>query len=304
MKVNLPKFRLRTAGICFVLFIIFLIFTFPFQNLKGYVLGEIYKQTKILVIADSMYLSLFGWPGVGFKQVDATIPIGKSEMDISCRKMVARVGLGSLIPPVPSVSLYMIDLKGGGDLYVKATISSKRNSIVIDANRVELSQFNYSGLPEPFQGFLNAKGRATIDNQTLSNSTGHIRISSEKLVTPPLGIPGFNVPSLDIGSLGAEIQIVNGTAEIKKFQMGSDVSGFKGAAAGSLKLGNQLGDSFLDLKINLELSDKSRQDPNAASLVSLLNLFENSPGKYGLKWNSTIDGMKTNFTNAIPRKAP
>ena len=57
--------KLSTIFIGFGLFIFFLLLRFPYQNVRGWLFGLIYKNTGIYVLADEIYLSLFGWPGVG-----------------------------------------------------------------------------------------------------------------------------------------------------------------------------------------------------------------------------------------------
>ena len=156
MKFSKPK--ASTVAICLALFIFFLILAFPFRNLKGYLFGQIYRNTGIYIIADDIYLSLWGWPGIGMTNVDVSLPVGREELDISCKSLVARVGLGSLFPPAPSISLSMSSLQKGGDLYVKVIKMKTSVSAVIDAEAVELSQLNIPGVNGPIVGKLDAEG--------------------------------------------------------------------------------------------------------------------------------------------------
>src|SRR5437899_1786864 len=59
MEFNRPK--ISTIFICIGLFLFFLLICFPYQNLKGYIFGRIFKETGITVVADDIYPSFFGW---------------------------------------------------------------------------------------------------------------------------------------------------------------------------------------------------------------------------------------------------
>jgi hypothetical protein len=56
--------------------------------------------------------------------------------------------------------------------------------------------------------------------------------------------------------------------------------------------------------LKLQLSDKFRQNPQSATLVSLLQSYQNNtPGDYAMKWNATVNDMSSNLVMAIPQKA-
>ena len=62
--------------------------------------------------------------------------------------------------------------------------------------------------------------------------------------------------------------------------------------------------SNLNLVLKVQLSDKFRQDPQSATLVSLLQSYQlNTPGDYSMKWNASIHDMAANLVLAIPQRA-
>lgn len=300
--MKLPKLKTSTVLISVGLFLLFLLLAFPFQNLKGYIFGQIYKSTRILIVADEIYLSIFGWPGIGIRNVDATFPVGREELSVSAENMVVRVGIGSLFPPSPSITLDLSGLHGGGDLYVRASKAGGVVHAYIDADEVDLSQFDFPGLQSPVQGVITADADLAWNEADLAKSQGEITLKAVKLVSPPVPNPMFPLPSMEIGGLDAKIYIRNGAIEANKFQLGDPTSGVRGTVEGNLRLGKDLLASFLDLTLRIELAEKYRNDPQASALVSVLKSFERSPGDYGMKWNSSLGGMMSNVMNALPQK--
>ncbi len=93
---------------------------FPFSNLKGYLFSQIYRNTGIsIVFAEDLYLILLGWPGVGMKNVEVIIPAMDGEIEMTVRRITARVGIGSVFPFSLSYSIGIDGLKKGGDIFVK-----------------------------------------------------------------------------------------------------------------------------------------------------------------------------------------
>jgi type II secretion system protein N len=301
MKFERPRLTTVLAGIG--LFLLFLVFLFPFQNLKGYVFGQIYRNTGIVITAEELYLSLFGWPGVGMTGVDVAIPMGRGEMEVSARKVVARVGLGSLFPPVPSFSLDMSDLKGGGDLYVKVTRGKNFIKGSVEADAVVLNQLRFSNLPQPVEGIATIDGDFYFDEDQLPKSTGKLDLRIDKFRFPALNLQGFVLPSFDLNPVVAQIQIRNGNIEIARSQLGQPGGDFQGKLAGELRLARTFLESYLNLTVYIQLSQRYIQDPNSATVVSFLGGYQRAPGDYAMRWSSTIQGMMTNLLNALPQKA-
>ena len=61
----MAKPKLSTVLISLALFLFFSFLLFPYQNLRGYIFGAIYKQTQILVMAGRTLPNFFrlAWPG-------------------------------------------------------------------------------------------------------------------------------------------------------------------------------------------------------------------------------------------------
>lgn len=300
----MPKPKPMTILICFVIFVFFVFMTFPFQNLRGFIFGRIYQTTKILIVAEDLYPTVFGWPGLGIRNVNVTLPVGNSEMDLASEKLIFRVGLGGLIPPVPAVIMSMKGLKKGGDLYMKFSQTRTRTSGTVQADDVELKQLAFSGLSEPIPGKLNLDTDFTVDTSDLSKSVGTAKLDVFKLKVPPQNLQGFLLPPLNVGEIKGRLTMKNGIAEIGSFQFGSKDSDIKGSISGDMRLGQTLMASFLNLTLKIQLSDSYRQNPQAATFVSLLESYKTSAtgGEYAMKWSATLQDMTTNIVAAIPQK--
>lgn len=284
----MSRFRpsLKTVLLCLGLFLFFLMLRFPYQNFRGYVFGKIFEATRILIVAEDIYPSFFGWPGVGIHKVDLTLPLGDSELDLSADKVIARVGPAGLFPPRPFVSLSMSDLKKGGDLYLKFSQNGNQVSADVEADDVELEQLKFSALTQPVIGKLNADTDLDIDMGDLSKTKGKITLGLEKLRLPVfnLSMYGFVIPSIKIGSLTSKIRIQNGMAEFLDFKIGGKDSDIQGTITGDIRLGRDLLSSAANIIIRLTLSETLLKNPQAETLISFLKTFRNEKtGNYAIK---------------------
>lgn len=283
--------NLKIILICIALFFFFLVLRFPYQNFRGYLFGEIYKNTKILIVAEDIYPSFFGWPGVGIKKVDVTLPLGGSELELSADKVIARVGLGGLIPPIPSFSLAMRDLKKGGDLDISFTQSEPIINAGIEADDVQLEQLKFSALPQAITGNLNADSDLEIDVNDLSKSKGEIDLSVDNFKLPTISIQlspvyGFVIPAMKVGQLKARVQLKNGVAEITQFQFGEKGSDITGSITGDVKLGRDILSSSANILVRLDFSDQIKNSSQAVTLLSFLNTFKSQKtGSFAIKCN-------------------
>ena len=294
--------KLSTIFICIGLFFFFLLFRFPYQNVRGWLFGTIYKSTGVYVIADEIYLSIFGWPGLGMKKVDATVPLGTSEIDISSQKMIFRVGLAGIFPPVPSVSISASGLKKGGDLFVKASQGKAYTSAKIEAEAVALEQF-FANTAEAVTGQLMADGAFTYDAKDLAKSSGYLDFSIERLRTPAQNFQGIVFPAISFGNLKAKVAVKNGTVDVLNFQFGDSNSDLQGSIAGEVKLGQDIYASTLNITLKITPSPKFRENSQAQTIISILNSIDDSkPTTYAMKWSTSIQGIVTNLWNALPKK--
>ncbi len=305
--------RSTTIFICLGLFFFFVLIGFPFQNLRGFIFNKIYKQTGVLIVSEDMYLTLLGWPGIGLRNVTATLPpqILGEELDISAQKITLRVGIGGLIPPSLSYSVSVKGMKKGGDLYLKLSQLQSRGqqlsscSVSFEADGVHLDQLGLGSSPSDLlSGVVTGDGYVSLDLTDLSKTNGTVRLTIDKLRSPGANLQGIVIPPIRFGNLQAKLFAKNGNVDIGGLQWGGKESDMDGSLTGDLRLGKGLFQSYLNLTaLRLKMTDQFRDDPNSATIVSTLNSVDNrTPGTYALKWTQGIDKIAENFLYSLPEK--
>lgn len=304
----MKKPQLSTIAICIGLFFIFLALAFPFQNLKGYIFGKIYSATRILIVAEDIYPSFFGWPGIGIKNVNISLPVGDDEMEFSSEKLTFRVRLAGLLPPVPGISMNMTELKKGGDLFIKLAQPSSGIYATIAASQVNLEQVRIPHIQEIFEGIVDADADLHVNTEDLSKTTGYFEMKADKLKTPNymVEIPGmpFLVPGMLIGPMEVRMNIKNGVVEIPTFKFGKQDSDLSGSLSGEVRLGKDYLKTFLNITIRLAISNRILENPQNVTFLNFLSSLKTDvPGQYAMKWSASIQEMMNNPLKAVPEPA-
>lgn len=305
MAFKRPKFS--SMIIVFVLFLVFLFFSFPFENLKGQIFAQIYSMTRILIVADEMSFSFFGWPGVSLRNVNVTLPLGENELELASEKLAFKVGLGGLFPPSPSATMNLKRLRKGGDLYMRFSQSGNVFNVKLEASAVSLEQLALPGLSRPLQGSIGSNSNVKVDRADLSKSLGSIEIRGDGLKTPAQmveGMPGmsFAIPGLNIGKIETIINLKNGMVELTSIKLGDAQSDLSGTVTGNIKLGQDLQRSQVDVTVRLQLSQKILQDPQNKTFVSFLEGYQIRPGEYGMRWNAMVAELSGLSIKILPEK--
>lgn len=302
-------FQSRTGKIFGIvaLFLFFLVWCFPYQNLRGYVFEKIYNATRIYMTSDDMTLSLLGWPGIRLTNVTAIVPMQNTEMEVTAQSAVIRVGIGRLFPPGLMVSAALDGLKKGGDAYVKVIPGRTRVGVKVDLEDVALMQFPLPMVNAAMAGKISGTVDLDADIASPSKTTGKIDLKGAGVTVPSLDLKqtiGVELPPLKLGDLAMRLKAQNGAVEIQTAQFGGKDADLSGSAVGDLKLADTLSQMFLTLTVRLELAEKYKSDPRSATLVSFLDTFKGStPNKYGLGWKASIGEMQTDiFNKALPKK--
>lgn len=300
---------IKTILCSFGIFAFFVFLLFPLQNLRSYIFNQIYRQSGILIMAEDLSLTVLGWPGLEMKNVEVTLPpqfLG-DEVDLSAKWMVVRVGIGGLLPPALSYSMSLSSLKKGGDLYFRLSRAQMKNQMLVSANiTVSADEMNLEQLPlgpgETFLGKLSSNTSIALDMSDLSKTTGDIDISIQGLKTPAQNLQGIIIPAINWGVLKAKINIRNGVADIRNFQIGAPGSDVQGSIAGEIRLGSNMMTSFLNINsFKLSFSPAFLKNPNSDTIISTLNSIDKrTPGTYSLKWNKGIGAIAENALINLP----
>ncbi len=307
----MTKPKASTVAISFVIFLFTLIFFFPFNNLRGYVFSQIFVKTGILIVADDMSLTFFGWPGLILYNVNVTLPVGTSEIELASEKLTFKIGLAGLFPPVPSVSLNLKNLKKGGNLYVDVSQKANAAKVYIEASDVNLAQIAVPGLGENIPGIVGADGKFEINNADFSKSTGSLEIKGKDLKVPHQVVGSqaqgfsFDIPAMTVDKFNMGLNIKNGNLEFTNVNLGTPQTDLRATVTGDLKLGQRFEQSFLNLTLKLQLSNKILQDPQAKTFTSFLEGYTlKTPGEYGMKWFASIQELSGMSYKILPEKLP
>lgn len=307
----MQKPKASTVLVAFLVFIVTSIFFFPFNNLRGNIFGQIYAKTGIVLVADDMSLTFFGWPGLVLYNVNVTLPVGTGEIELASEKLVFKVGLSGLFPPSPSVSLNLKKLKKGGDLYINLAQSGNATNVKIDAEEVNLEQIAVPGLGENIPGLVNINGKMSIQKNDFSKSTGSLDIQGKDLKIPHQVVGSaaqgfsFDIPAMQVDKFAFVVNIKNGSLEFTNVNMGTPTSDLRGSITGDLKLGQRFEQSILNLTLKLQLANKILQDPQAKTFTSFLEGYTlKTPGEYGMKWFASIQELSGLSYKILPEKLP
>jgi len=282
---------------CLGLFLFFVLWRFPYQNLKGHIFSLIYKKTRIVMSADEIGPAFLGWPGISLSKADLTIPIKRDRLNIQAESVVAKVGIGGLFPFGPLVSLYFRNLKEGGDLYVKYKQAGSRRAVILEAEGVILDQLALQNMPDAVRGKLDAEADMSIDIKKVANSHGYLNLDATGLTLPPANVPQFllSIPSLSLGKLTGRLVLNKGVAEITEFTFGGPKADLKGSLTGSIQLKNSMPQSKVDLRLTVEVSERIKNDPSTVTFLSILNTYKTSkPGVYAMEWSGTFKSLQSN----------
>lgn len=296
-----PKFS--TFLICVGIFFFFVLIKFPFQNLKGRIFKSIYEKTGILLMAESIYPTLFGWPGIGMKNVDVSFPFGGSGLDLSSKKVTVRFGLSGVWPPTPSVSLSMNKIKKGGDLYLKFGKIRSRFKFLMESDSFDLSQLSLPPLTEPLVGVLDTDCHAVIYTDSVTQSYGELKAEIKQFKVPTQNLQGFILPQLNLHQLKANLEIKNGVVEITSFQFGKKESDLQGSVTGEIRLNKDWMKSQLDIILKFYISEEYKKNSQAAILASILDGYRIQGGEYSMRWVATFENFANNDLQFIlPQK--
>jgi len=286
---------LKIAGFL-LFFLIALIILFPVNNLRSYIFETVFRESGVLMVAESLHLSLLGLPGVKMDKVSVTLPVGSQEIDLQSDQLTLRLALTSFFPPQIGLAASVSDLKKGGDIYTRVGRGNNTFSFYLNVERLNLEQLGARSGGSPFKGSLDASSDIFLNETELAKSSGYLKIKildfslNQQSISPPeLGGLTIIIPAMKMGKLDGALTMKNGLLEINQLKFGDDPnSDLKGTVSGDFKVEKKFEDSQLNLALKLKLSAKIMENPESATFKSALGGFQNNPGEYSLRCNGTI----------------
>lgn len=300
----MAKPKKSTVLICIGLFFAGLVFMFPLQNLKGLIFQKILEQTGVLIVAEEIHPLFMGWPGIGIKNVNVTLPVGMSDIELASQSMSFRLRLSW--PFIPTVSLSFDELKGGGDLFLKVGQRGPQMSLGVDASEFNLSQIAIPGLSQSMAGILDSDISLKVNEAVFSETQGKIIIKGKNFKTPailvnnPLLGPPFQIPELAAGDLDVRLKVDEGNLSIQSFKLGNPQTDLSGSITGDAKLGMTPLDTQVNLTLKLVFSQKILSNQEYKTFLDFLGAYRTATeGEYAMNWTASIREI-VGLTKALP----
>jgi type II secretion system protein N len=293
-----------TVLICLFVFLAGVVFMFPLQNLKGLIFQKIYDNTGVLIVAEEIRPLFFGWPGIEIRNVNVTLPVGDSDLELASKTMSFRIRLSSFF--IPSVSLSFDELSSGGDLFLQFGQSGNTDVAFVESDKFNLGQITIPEINQSIQGFLNSDAYLKIDNSKLSNTKGQIKLKGTNIKLPmilvnnPMLGPPFVIPELEAGDLDVLIKIQDGLVSLNNFKIGNPNTDFSGGITGEARLGESTNDTQLNLTLRFLFSPKIINNQEYRTFLDFVGAYKTvKSGEYAMNWNASL-GEILNLTKALP----
>lgn len=301
----MAKVNKRTILICIGVFFVGLVFMFPLQNLKGLIFQKIFEQSGVLIVAEEIYPVFLGWPGVGLRNANVTLPAGQgSDIGLSSKTVTLRLRLMSSF--IPGVSLALDELKGGGDLFIRFGQRGPLLTLGLDSKELNLGQIRIPGLGQSIQGILKSDIDLNYNDRVFSETKGAFRLKGTQIKLPailvnnPMLGPPFQIPELNAGDLDVKININEGAVTIQSFNLGNKNTDVSGSISGDAKLGSTPSDTQINLTLKITFSSKILENQEYKTFLDFLGAYRTATaGEYAMNWNATINEI-LNLTKALP----
>lgn len=188
---------------------------------------------------------------------------------------------------------------GGGTIDVAASMpkpgASGRTEASFELQDVDLGKSGIFGMLGGIQGKAVAKGDGALqgDPQDPKTLNGDLKLDLQKIVVNEQSLYGFKIPQLSISNARIDLQVTEGRAAIKTFQIGKEGSNddFIATLTGDLMLRGGLANPDLQIKAKFKISDKVKQ---AFTLIdALLGAGRQPDGSYAYTISGPLSGPPT-----------
>ena len=253
----------------------------------------------MLIVAEEIHPIFFGWPGIGIKNVNVTLPAGGSDIELASRSMTFRVRLSSAF--IPSVSLAFDELKGGGDLFLLFGQSGAVTRIVAESDKLNLGQIVIPGLGRSLGGLLESDVSLKYNDAIFSETSGRMNLAVANFKFPATSVnnpmlgPPFQIPELNAGNLDVKLKFQDGVISVSSFKLGTPQTDVSGGISGEIKMGANIFESQINLTLKLVFSPKIQDNPEYKTFLDFLGAYRTSKsGEYAMNWNASLQQLMSN----------
>jgi type II secretion system protein N len=199
--------RLSFAAYFIAVFLLFLLLLFPFDRVKSKLESEVRLRTPFELSVARIAPRFFG----RFVLVDVVVSDKKNKILFESPAVKTTVSLFSLLRG--GISVNMKAPAYGGDLLVKAHQSQKQQSLLIDADGLDIASY-------PMMKDLGLKLSGKIGgNFEMNGDSGKGRLWLKGLTSRELKIKGFPVPDLDFEKGWLEADFKGDRMTIRKLEL-------------------------------------------------------------------------------------
>ncbi len=261
--------RLSFAAYFAAAFFIFLLFLFPFDRIKSRIESEVRLRTPVELSVSRISPRFFN----RFALIDVVVSDKAGRVLFKSPSVHTKVSLFGLLR-----GLLSIDLKTttyGGELSVKARQGATPQSLVVDADSLDISAY-----PLLKDLGLQVSGRLG-GNFDMRGDAGKGRFLFKNLAWRGLKVKGFPLPDLDFEQAWVEAELKGDRLTVKKMEM--EGKELKVYTSGDIVLRER---GFLNLVVKLKPSERLARE--YAGVVSLLK-NRDADGFYQFTLGGTLD---------------
>jgi len=243
--------RLSFAAYFIAVFLLFLLLLFPFDRVKSKLESEVRLRTPFELSVARISPRFFG----RFVLIDVVVSDKKNKILFESPAVKTTVSLFSLLRG--GISVNMKAPAYGGELLVKAHQSPKQQSLLIDADGLDIASY-------PMMKDFGLKLSGKIGgNFEMNGDTGKGRLWLKGLTSRELKIKGFPVPDLDFEKGWLEADFKGDRMTIRKLEL--EGKELKIRATGDMVLRER---GTLNLLVKVKPSERLAREQ--ASIFSLL----------------------------------
>ena len=243
--------RLSFAAYFVVVFLLFLLFLFPFDRVKSLLESEVRQRTPLELSVARISPRFFNY----FVLSDVVVSDKQGKVLFESPTISASVSLLRLL--FGGLSLDMKARAYSGDLLVKLQQRAGRQALMVDANGLDLATY---GLLKNAGFKLTGKIGGNFE---IVNDAGKGRFWLKGVTSRELKVQGFPVPDLDFDKGWLEAELKGDRLLIKKFEM--DGRELKIQASGDMVLRER---GTLNISVRIKPSERLLHEQSA--LFSLL----------------------------------
>jgi type II secretion system protein N len=311
---NLVRFHKRKMALLLGLYVFFMYFLFPFNDLGDLVSTKISEATQgqVFVDFDNIDLSLVPHPGLALSKVTIETPFAPA---LTAKSLSVAPSILGLLSFRPGVNVHAsgflggsLDMTAGVGDKTQTTPSHRKQKISLDMSELSLSSMaKLASLPLRFDGAISGSLDSQVDPDFSEQPTADLDLQASKTVIPegnintPLGPIGL--PRLNMGDVIIQGHADKGQIEISKLVAGRPGGDLYATATGrvDLKMSKSGGSvqpqvGAYDLTVKLQVGESVKQ--KLGSFLGILQNYQTTANTYAFRVSAPNTFSPPNLTKS------